>query len=271
MTDSSIDAAFSALSPEQYPQHIAIIPNGHRTWAKKHGKSSTDAHRIGMELLIEFSRFLREIGVHTVTVWAMSTENYKKRAKEEVEGLMDLLVYALNHWAGEFYEEGARIVHLGRKDHLPEQLRTMLSQWEEKSKENTKHCANIAFDYGGHDEILRAIERVVADVQSGALASVQDLWKEDGSYHDKYPYYAFKNYLDTADQPYPFPDLIIRSSGELRLSGFMPWQSVYSEFYSTPLLMPEFTLSTLKAAIVDYAHRKRTFGGNNGSASPAVA
>lgn len=262
MSQSEVEEKFAHLKKEDFPDHIAIIPNGHRTWARKVGKTPTEAHRVGMEILIDLSRFMRELGVHTVTVWAMSTENFKRRSQEEIKGLMGLLKLALNKWAQEFYEEGARIVHLGRKDHLPEDLRQLLSSWEEKSRQNTKHCANISFDYGGHDELLRAMEKAFQDIMAGTI-KLADLWQEVGSYHGKYPYLKFKDYLDTGDQPHPYPDLIIRTSGECRLSGFMPWQSVYSEICSVPELMPEFTRATLKRALVDYASRKRTFGGNS--------
>ena len=260
-TTDTIDEQFAALTPDVLPNHVAIIPNGHRTWAKKHGKKATEAHRVGMEILVELSRFFREIGVHTLTVWGMSTENFTSRPEQEVKGLMKLMKHALNTWAQELADEGARIVHLGRKDRLPEDIRILLTQWEEKTAHLTAHCANIAFDYGGHDEILRAMKAAFADIEAGNI-SFDDLYNEVGSYHGKYPYFAFKDYLDTADQPYPFPDLIIRSSGEQRLSGFMPWQSVYSEFYAAPEHVPEFTEETVKKALLDYANRKRTFGGN---------
>lgn len=266
MITAEVEDKFKQLAKEDLPDHIAIIPNGHRTWAKKNGKTATQAHQVGMEILIDLSRFLRELGVHTVTVWVMSTENFKKRSEEEVKGLMGLLKLALNKWAQEFCDEGARIIHLGRKDHLPVDLRELLSNWEEKSRQNIKHCANIAFDYGGHDELLRAFEKVSKEIAAGRLA-LADLWQEVGSYHGKYPYLKFKDYLDTLDQPHPYPDLIIRTSGELRLSGFMPWQSVYSEILSVPELMPEFSRDTLKRALVDYASRKRTFGGNSTSSN----
>ena len=265
MSEEEIEVKFSLLKSEDLPNHIAIIPNGHRTWARKHGKTATEAHTVGMEILIDLSRFLRELGIHTVSVWAMSTENFKKRSEAEVKGLMGLLKLALNKWALEFYDEGARIVHLGRKDHMPKELSELLSNWEEKSHSNNKFCANIAFDYGGHDELLRAMRKAFEEIQKGKIV-FEDLLKEVGLYHGKYPYLKFKDYLDTRDQLYPYPDLIVRTSGELRLSGFMPWQSVYSEICSVPELMPEFTRATLKRALVDYASRKRTFGGNSNGA-----
>lgn len=266
MTTKDIDEKFNSLIPTDFPNHLAIIPNGHRTWAIKHGKKPTEAHEVGMNRLVEFSKFLRGVGIHTLSVWAMSTENYKKRSETEVNGLMKLLVFALNKWAQELYDEGARIIHLGRKDRLPKELSKLLSSWEEKSKVNTSYCANIAFDYGGHDELLRAMKKAFEDIEEGKI-KFDDLCSEVGSHHGKYPYYGFKDYLDTKDQPYPYPDLVVRTSGELRLSGFLPWQSVYSEMYTTPKLMPEMALEDLKLALIDYAGRKRTFGGDNNGGS----
>ncbi len=266
MTKDFLKLQVAKLPKEALPNHIAIIPNGHRTWARNNNKKTTEAHKIGMEIIIELSRYLRTLGIHTVSVWAMSTENYLRRDKEEVKGLIDLLMYAFNKWAQEFYDAGARIIHLGRKDRIPAELLKLIKEWEEKSCRQEKYCANIAFDYGGHDELLRAMAKAWADVSAGKI-TLAALSEEVGLYHGKYPYLRFKEYLDTRDQKYPYPDLIIRSSGELRLSGFMPWQSVYSEFYATPELMPDFTEDTMNKALLDYAGRKRTFGGDSTATS----
>lgn len=263
MPENKFRTEFESISPEHYPKHIAIIPNGHRTWAKMHGKTPTEAHRIGMEKLVDLSRYIKTLGIHTVSVWAMSTENYKKRAEEEVTGLMSLLKYAFTRWAQELFEDGTRIIHLGRKDRLPNDLVKIITDWELKSLNNTEFCANLCFDYGGQDEILRAMGKAFADIEAGKI-TLEDLSDEEGLYEGKYPYYRFKDYLDTGDQPHPYPDLIIRTNSELRLSGFMPWQSVYSEIYATPELMPDCTNETLQKALVDYSKRKRTFGGDLG-------
>lgn len=160
----------------------------------------------------------------------------------------------------EAHDDGARLIHLGNKKLLPKEVVRQIEQWEETTKNNTKHVANVAFGYGGHDELLRAMEKAFKDIQEGKT-TFEKLREFDGFYNGKYPYFAFKNYLDTVDQPYPFPDLIIRTAGEYRLSGFMPWQSVYSEYYATEKLLPEMTEEDFKRAIIVYATRDRSFGG----------
>lgn len=252
---------FNSIPKEAFPNHIAIIPNGNRTWARKMGLPITEGHNAGVEVLIKFARIIRKWGIHTGTVWGSSTENLSKRDPLEVANLLRLLKYVLETTAQEAHEDGARLYHLGNKKMLPDEIVKMIVSWEEKTKNNDKFVANVAFAYGGHDEILRAMKKAMEDIENGKI-SFEDLTKADGMYQNKYPYFAFKNYLDTADQPYPFPDLIIRTAGELRLSGFMPWQSVYSEYYSTPLLLPEMNEEEFMKAIIAYTERDRSFGGD---------
>ena len=260
----TIQEKFNSIPKEDFPKHIAIIPNGNRTWARKNNLHITEGHNAGVEVLIKFARVIRKWGIHTGTVWGSSTENLSKRDPKEVANLLRLLVYVIETCAQEAHEDGARLYHLGNKDLLPKEAVKRIQMWEEKTKNNEKHVANVAFAYGGHDEILRAMEKAFAEVQSGKI-SFEDLRKPDGMYHEKYPYFAFKNYLDTADQKYPFPDLIIRTAGEYRLSGFMPWQSVYSEYYATEKLLPEMTEEEFMKAIIVYATRDRSFGGAKNS------
>lgn len=260
ISDSEITKKFNAIPKEKLPNHIAIIPNGNRTWAKKNGLHITEGHNAGVEILIKFARIIRKWGIHTGTVWGSSTDNLSKRDPLEIANLIRLLVYVIQTCSQEAAEDGARLIHLGNKDLLPKEVAGMLASWEEKTKNNKKHVANIAFAYGGHDELFRAMEKAFDDISAGKT-TFEQLREVVGLYNDKYPYYAFKKYLDTIDQPYPYPDLIIRTAGESRLSGFMPWQSVYSEFYSTPLLLPEMTEDEFKKAIIAYVQRDRSFGG----------
>lgn len=243
------------------PNHICIIPNGNRTWARKNGLSDAEGHRIGVEMLVKLTKHMREREIHTASVWGSSTENFNTRSPKEMRNLIRLLKYVIETWAPEAHTEGARLIHIGRRDRLPKRLASDIAAWEEKTKNNTKHVINLAFDYGGHDELFRAMKKAFEDIQSGKI-SFDDLRKETGTYQNKYPYHYFKKYLDTRDQPYPYPDLIIRAAGEERLSGWMPWQSVYAEFVSVDKLFPEFEIGTIDDAIVEYQRRNRKFGGN---------
>lgn len=242
------------------PNHIAIIPDGNRRWAKAHNLPPFEGHRRGFEIAPKIARAARNFGIHTTTVWAFSTENWN-RSREEVAYLMKLYEKFIDDNLKEAQEEDVKIVHLGRKDKIPDSLRKKIEHAEETTKNNTKHILNVALDYGGHDEILRAIDKIVKDLREGKL-EVEKLRETIGKYQGKYPYYYFKRYLDTGDQPYPYPDLVIRTSGEKRTSGFMPWQICYAEFYWEPCHFPDYTPEKLRKAIIDYSTRHRKFGGN---------
>lgn len=257
----TIDEQFNSIPKEELPNHIAIIPNGNRTWAKINGLTAAEGHNLGVEVLIKLSRIIRKWGVHTATVWGSSTENLVRRDPKEIANLFKLLKYVLDTTGEEADEDGVRLIHLGNKEKLPKELVKKIKYWEERTKDNTNHVANIAFAYGGHDELFRGMRKAFNDIQDGKI-TFDDLMKETGTYSEKYPYHLFKDYLDTKDQPHPYPDLIVRTAGEHRLSGFMPWQSVYAEYYSSNLLMPEMTEEEFKKAIISYVNRDRSFGGN---------
>ena len=257
----SIDEQFNAIPKEELPRHIALIPNGNRTWAKLNGLSNVEGHNTGVEALINFSRIIRKWGIHTATVWGSSTENLERRDPKEVANLFRLLHYVLDTTGEEADRDGVRIIHIGNKKRLPKELVKKIEQWEKKTLANKNHVANIAFAYGGHDELFRGMKKAYEDIQSGKI-TFEDLMEVTGMYQNKYPYHRFKDYLDTKDQPYPYPDLIIRTAGENRLSGFMPWQGVYSEYYSTTKLMPEMTEEEFMKAIIAYTNRDRSFGGD---------
>jgi undecaprenyl diphosphate synthase len=256
----TVREAFKSIPQEKFPNHIAIIPNGNRTWARQKGLPITEGHNAGVEVLIKFARIIRKWGIHTGTVWASSTDNLTKRDPKEIANLLRLLKYVLETTAEEAHEDGAKLIHLGDKNLLPKEIVKSIVAWEEKTKNNEKHVANVAFAYGGHDEILRAMEKAFNDIQDGKIV-FGDLRKEEGMYCGKYPYFAFKKYLDTADQPYPYPDLIIRTAGEKRLSGFLTWQSVYSEYHFCEKLLPDMQEEDFMEAIISYAKIDRSFGG----------
>lgn len=242
------------------PNHIAIIPDGNRRWAHDRGLPSFEGHRRGFDITPKIARAARDLGIHTLTIWAFSTENWK-RSPKEVAYLMKLYEKFVDDHLKEAQKEQTKIIHLGRKDRIPNTLREKVEDAEEKTKNNKKHILNIALDYGGHDEILRTINKIIKDVQKGEL-KIEELDREVGKYHNKYPYYYFKHYLDTGDQPYPYPDLTIRTSGEQRISGLLPWQVAYTEFYWEPDHFPDFSGEKLRTAILDYSNRRRRFGGN---------
>lgn len=242
------------------PNHIAIIPDGNRRWAKQHNIPPFEGHRRGFEAVRNIMHKSRELGVHTLTFWGFSTENWN-RSEQEVTYLMKIFESYIIDNLADAHKYGVRIYHLGRKDRVPEYLRKLLIRAEEETKDHTNYDLNMCIDYGGQDEIIRVIEKVVEDVQKGTL-KVDELRTVTEKYDGKYPLYQVKNYFDTREQLYPYPDLLIRTSGEKRLSGFLPWQAAYSEIYFADVHMPDFTEKELIKAIEDYNKRDRRFGGN---------
>lgn len=243
------------------PNHVAIIPDGNRRWARSRKLPTLVGHSKGFDKANEVIRKGRDLGVHTMTLWAFSTENWN-RSQEEVDYLMKLYEEKVDKHLEEAKKEDVRIYHLGRKDRIPESLRNKIIQAEEETKDKTKHVLNIALDYGGHDELLRAMGRAYKDIEEGNK-SVEDLSNVVGKYNGKYPYYEFKNYLDTMEQPYPYVDLLIRTSGEQRVSGFLSWQLAYCEYYFAKVHMPAFGEKEFVEALKDFSNRERRFGGDS--------
>jgi len=248
------------MEVSKLPKHVAIIPDGNRRWAKAHNLPPLVGHQRGFDAAVKVARHARQLGIHTLTLWGWSTENWN-RSQGEMDYLFEIFIRMTDKYLKEARTENVKIVHLGRKDRLPPKLITKIKQAEAETGHNTKHILNLALDYGGQDEILRAIKKFQADLTLGKV-SLDKLDQEIGRYHDKYPYYLFKNYLDTANQPNPYPDLIIRTSGEYRLSSYLLWQSAYSELYFEEKHFPDFTTKRFEAAIREYSERKRRFGGN---------
>jgi undecaprenyl diphosphate synthase len=239
--------------------HVAIIPDGNRRWARERNLPTLMGHKKGADNAIELLKTAKKERIHTMTMWGFSTENWN-RSKEEVDYLMNIFSGLLDRMLKHLMENDTRFYHLGRRDRLSEKLISVIEKIEKETLHNKSHVFNIALDYGGQDEILRAIERAEKEMQMGKI-TLKDLFEKDGLYSGKYPYYNFKNYLDTRDQPHPYPDLIIRTSGETRTSGFMLWQSVYSEFYFSQKHFPDFTPSEFTKAINEFKSRQRRFGG----------
>ena len=225
------------------PVHIAIIADGNRRWAKERKLPTFEGHRRGFENIKLLSRKAKDLGVKIMTYWVFSTENWK-RAVEEVGYLMGLAEEVIEIQLQEAIIEHTRIIHIGRKDRLPDMLRKKIEKAETTTSEFTEHYFVMALDYGGRDDIKRAIEKIMHEKKNSETISEEEISK----------------HLDTALLPQPEPDLIIRTSGETRTSGFMTWQSAYSEYYFSELYFPDFGPEQLEKAIVDYGERKRRFG-----------
>jgi len=219
------------------PNHIAIIADGNRRWAKERNIPSFEGHRRGFENIKALSKKAKQLGIRIITFWVFSTENWK-RTEDEVGYLMKLAEKVIDVQIKEAVEGETRIVHIGRKDRLPEPLKKKIEKAEKITKHFAKYFFVIALDYGGHDEIMRAVQKM-KDIKTEKIID---------------------DYLDTHILPYPNPDLIIRTSGEKRLSGFMTWQSAYSEYYFSDLLFPDFGPEALEKAVIEYGDRKRRFG-----------
>ncbi|OGM11573.1 di-trans,poly-cis-decaprenylcistransferase [Candidatus Woesebacteria bacterium RBG_16_34_12] len=225
------------------PDHIAIILDGNGRWARSRGLPVTKGHEYGAKAIKKVIRAARDIGVHTLTIWGFSTENWSRPPKEVVK-ILSLVKQTIEEELKDAHKEKVRFCHLGRKDRLPKDILRVINKAEEETKNYTKHILNLALDYGGRDEILRTVKKIVAD-KVPARAIDEDL---------------FSSYLDTSGQPYPYPDLFIRTSGEMRTSGYLPWQMVYTEFYFEPDHLPDMTPEKLITAILDYSRRRRRFG-----------
>jgi len=215
------------------PIHIAIIMDGNRRWARAHKLPVLEGHRrvanVVLERLVEHAA---ERGITFITFWAFSTENWN-RAQDEVKGIMQILAQGVGYFGKRMEEKGVKLQMIGDLSRLDPKLQKSIARVVENTKENKRITLIIALNYGGRDEIRRAVRKVKN--------------KND-----------FEKYLDTAG--IPDPDLIIRTGGQQRLSGFLPWQAVYSELYFPPWYMPDFTPERLDEAIEEFARRQRRFG-----------
>jgi undecaprenyl diphosphate synthase len=228
------------------PDHIAVSPDGNRRWARARGLHTFEGHKKGFDMAVKLARTARSWGIHTVSLWGFSTENWD-RTKEEIGYLMKLYERLVDNYLKEAKEDNVKIVHLGRKDRLPKSLLSKIEKAERETKDNTSYIMNIAIDYGGHDDIIRAVQKMITD-----KVPAQKVDKK-----------LFESYLDTQGQPYPYVDLLVRTSGEQRTSGMLLWQSAYTEYYFENDHFPDFTPEKLKEAVLDFSRRRRRFGGND--------
>ncbi|HUV89125.1 MAG TPA: isoprenyl transferase [Anaerolineae bacterium] len=223
------------------PQHVGIIMDGNGRWAQARGLPRSAGHRAGVENMRRVLRSAVRFGIPILTVYAFSTENWS-RPESEVRVLLSILRRVLDRELAELHQEGVRLRHIGKIERIPSRLQQKIRDAIELTRNNQRLTLNIAFDYGGRDELVRAIRRIVAD---GVLVE-----QVDES--------LVSRYLDTAGLP--DPDLIIRTSGEMRVSNFLIWQGAYAELYVTPKMWPDFDDDELYKALQQYARRERRFG-----------
>ncbi len=228
--------------PERIPAHVAIIMDGNGRWARARGLPRLAGHRAGVENLRRLLEACVEFGIRTLTIYAFSTENWE-RPVEEIRGLMSLLEDVIDRELNELHANGVQLRHIGRLEGLRPELQAKVRHAIEMTQHNQRLILNVAFNYGGRDEIVQAIAKMIADdVQPEQITEE-----------------LVSSYLYTAASP--DPDLIIRTSGELRVSNFLIWQGAYAEWYVTPTFWPDFGPEELRRALWEYDRRERRFGG----------
>ena len=228
------------------PVHIGIIMDGNGRWAKKRGLPRKAGDSAGAKTFRKITRYCSDIGIKYLTVYAFSTENWK-RPEDEVKSLMKLFKSYLEEALADFKDDSIVVKFIGDKSQFDEELRNLMVENEESSKDRDGMVLNIAMNYGSRDEIVRAVKNICADVQSGVVST------------DNINEQLISDYLYTSGQP--DPDLIIRPSGEYRISNFLLWQSAYTEFVIMNKLWPDFEKSDLDEAIKLYSQRNRRYGG----------
>lgn len=233
------------MKENMIPTHVAIIMDGNGRWAKERNLSRNEGHKKGSEVLREIASYAEKKGIGYLTVYAFSTENWN-RPQEEVDGLLNLMRRYMKDHIRRAKKDSKRIRVIGDKKGLPEDIQKQIVELETLTQDKKGLCLNLALNYGGRDEILRAIHKLMIDEKIGKV-SINQLDET-----------LFSQYLDTSEVP--DPDLMIRTSGELRTSNFLPWQLAYTEFYFADCLWPEFDKVQLDLALEAYSNRKRRFG-----------
>jgi undecaprenyl diphosphate synthase len=229
----------------EIPTHIAIIMDGNGRWAKRRGLPRVAGHREGVKPVRDVVEACAQLGVKYLTLFAFSTENWR-RPKEEIDTLMKLLIKTLRSETEKLHKNDIKLMAIGDIDSLPKEVRQELKEAMEKTKNNKRMVLNLALSYSGRWEIIEAVKEIARDVKKGKV-KIEEI-------DDK----LFSNYLKTAG--IPDPDLLIRTSGELRISNFLLWQIAYTELYITDCLWPDFRRKHLYEAIRDYQRRERRFG-----------
>ncbi len=230
---------------EKPPRHIAIVMDGNRRWAAKRHMPKKLGHRAGVDAVRNIVRAAGELGVSYLTLFGFSSENWN-RGPEEVSDLMGLLRLFIRRDLAELHQNGVQVHIIGEREHLDPDIISLITEAEALTADNTELYLTIAFNYGGQSEIAAAVRRIAKKVAEGEIA-VENITPK-----------TIEAHLDTAG--IPDPDLVIRTSGEMRLSNFLLWQSAYSEFVFTDVLWPDFNKETLEAAVQEYQARERRFG-----------
>jgi len=236
----------SKVKSGHIPKHIAIIMDGNGRWAKKRGMPRTFGHQKGSENMRNIAIEANNLGIKVLSVYAFSTENWK-RPKEEVDFLMELPKQFEEQFKGSFEKHDIRVMFSGRRDRFKKDVIELIKRVEEKTKDRKGLILNICFDYGSYTEILDGVKKIAAEYKSGMI-QLEDIDKE-----------MMSNHLYTSELP--ALDLLIRTSGEQRISNFLLWQLAYSELYFTKVHWPAFNKKVLLKAIADYQGRNRRFGG----------
>jgi undecaprenyl diphosphate synthase len=234
-----------SINPEKIPRHIAIIMDGNGRWAQQRSLPRVAGHRQGVESVREVVRTCREMEISVLSLYAFSRENWN-RPKWEVKALMQLLSRYLKSEISEFIKNGIALRIMGNLERLPEKLQSQLLTAIDQTKDNTAMTLNVALSYSGREEILRAVRKIAESVSNKTL-SVNDISEN-----------IFEDFLDTSGLP--DPDLLIRTSGEYRLSDFLIYQMAYTELYVTPTFWPDFRKKHLLTAIQEFNKRERRFG-----------
>ena len=233
------------MEQKNLPKHIAIIMDGNRRWARNKGLPVGLGHKEGAKTLEKIVRYAKNIGIKYITVYAFSTENWK-RSEEEVSTLMNLMMNYLESYSKRADSENIKVQILGNRQGLSDKMNDLIEKCMERTKDNTGITFNIALNYGGRDEILGAVKNIAEKIQNNEM-KIEDITEQ-----------TISDNLYTKGQP--DPDLLIRTSGEIRLSNFLPWQLVYSEFVFVDKNWPDFSEKDLDEAIEEYQRRNRKFG-----------
>ncbi len=228
-----------------FPKHVAIIPDGNRRWAKRVHMPAVEGHRRGADLIVRLMRHAKKRGVKVLSVWGFSTENWKRMDKE-IAGLMGIFEQGIRYYFKEMVRNRMRFIHMGRKDRLSDSLRSLIKQTEEETKHFTSLYFLFGLDYGGRNEMIRAINTILTEKRK---LGKNGLTEE-----------SFAQFLDTKDAPVPFPDMVIRTGGEQRTSGFMIWQTEYAEWIFRDILFPDFSEKEFDECLDEYLQRQRRFG-----------
>lgn len=241
ITDHQVDSDSASTQEQNTPRHVAIIMDGNGRWAKQRGLPRSMGHRQGTENLRMIIRAAVEFGIEILTIYAFSTENWN-RPRREVQLLLRILEMVIDRELAELNDEGVQIRHIGELEGIPANLQQKVLEACETTQHNTKLILNVAFNYGGRDEIVRAVQHIV----------------QDGTAPEDIDEDLISQYLYTGGLP--DPDLIIRTSGEYRVSNFLIWQGSYAEYYYTDVYWPDFNRDEFRAALDDFSHRRRRFG-----------